>query len=53
MTETNYDEDIEESMYELIEKLMDKYSLTEEDTLEILKEYFQPPPTSSFSFIIR
>ena len=52
-TATDYDEDIEDAMYELIEKLMDTYSLEEEDVIIVLKEYFQPPPTSPFTFMVR
>ena len=40
MKKGDYDEDIEELMYELIEKLMRRYSLEEEDTLEILREFY-------------
>ena len=53
MKEEEYDEVIEQYMYELIEKMMNTYDLEEEEVIEILKEYFQPPPTSSFSFMVR
>jgi len=48
-----YDEGIEQLMYELIEKMMEEYDLEEEEVIKILKEYFQPPQTSAFSFIVR
>ena len=53
MKEEEYDEVIEQLMYELIEKMMDNYDLKEEEVIEILKEYFQPPPTAAFSFLVR